>query len=171
MKGRQKKSRDAVSTAIYYEIFMISISLAIVLLSLINLFVDFSQSTSNIIKHVDYAICVIFALDLIINLIIAKDKLKCLKSSMITIIAVVPFSSFFRIAGVLRLTKLFTLFSYVNPTNIGIFAKLWIFIMQPSVIRISKFGNMARSYFSNSKRAHEEKKLLKKSNKKNKKKK
>lgn len=165
MKGRPKKARDVISLAIYYEIFMISISLAIVLLSVINLFIDFSPPTSNVIKHVDYAICIIFALDLIINMIIAKDKLKCLKSSMITIIAVVPFSSFFRIAGVLRLSKLLTLFSYANPANIGIFAKLWIFIMQPSVIRISKFGNMARSYFSNSKKAREEKKLTKMNNK------
>ena len=175
MKGWQKNTKRLLSFAIYYEIFMISISLTIVLLSVIDLIVDFSEATSHMIKHVDYIICIIFAFDLIINLIMAKDKIKCLKASMITIIAVVPFSSFFRIAGILRLSRLFSLFTYATPTNIGIFAKLWIFIMKPSVIRISKFGNMARSYFSNSKKSREEKKLnkelYKQQKKKNKKKK
>jgi len=161
LKGWQKNTKRLLSFTIYYEIFMIGISLAIVLLSAIDLIVDFNEVTSHIIKNVDYMICIIFAFDLIINLIIAKDKIKCLKASMITIIAVVPFSSFYRIAGVLRLGKLFSIFTYANPANIGILSKLWIFIMKPSVIRISKFGNMARSYFSNSKKSREEKRLNK----------
>ncbi|QUH25512.1 hypothetical protein [Serpentinicella alkaliphila] len=155
MKKHIDEFNKRLNRLIIYEIFMVTVSLLIVLFSLIDLFVNFNESTIHLIINIDYIICIIFGLDLIISLYRANNKIKCLKSSIITVLAIIPFSTFFRIAGVLRISRVFLLFQYATPTNVGALSSLWIFIMRPSVIRISKFGNMARSYFFNPRKKHD----------------
>lgn len=155
MKKHIDQLNKRLSRLIIYEVFMVSVSLLIVLFSLIDLFVNFNESTIYLVIHIDYIICIVFGIDLIVSLYKAENKVKCLKSSIITILAIVPFSTFFRIAGVLRISRLFSLFAYATPTNVGVLSSLWVFIMRPSVIRINKFANMARNYFFNPRKKHD----------------
>lgn len=144
-----KKPNNNTSYYIIYETLMIIVSLLIVLFSLVDLFLNFSEATILIVLKIDYLICMLFGLDLMISLHKAENKLRCLKSSLITIIAIVPFSTFFRIAGVLRVTHLFSIFRYTTPLHLGVFTGIFSFIMKPSVIRMIKFSNMARTYHYN----------------------
>lgn len=149
MKMGISEFNKKISRLIIYEMFMITISLIIVAFSILDLFFNFNEATIGVVLTIDYIVCIIFGLDLAISLYRAENKLRCLKASLITLFAIIPFSTFFRIAGILRISRLFTLFKYATPSNVGAFSTLWIFIMRPSVIRISKFFNMARNYFLN----------------------
>ncbi|WP_026477035.1 hypothetical protein [Alkaliphilus transvaalensis] len=136
-----------LSTLLIYEIIMIAISAFIVILSIWNLFFIFSTDTYLLIRRIDFIVCGVFAIDLILHLIFAKDKIQCMKKSIITVIAIVPFASLFRIAGILRINRIFFLLKSPTISAGSGLAKLWHFFMTPAVIRISKFFNLARSYF------------------------
>ncbi|GAB6086861.1 hypothetical protein [Alkaliphilus crotonatoxidans] len=130
-----------------FEISMITISCLIVLISLVDLAFPLNEGFMTFVRRVDFAVITIFAIDLAVNLFLAQDKVKYIKSSIITIICVVPFSSFFRLAAMFRLNHVFNLLRYTAPSSGGLFSQIWIFFMKPGVARISKFFNLARSYF------------------------
>lgn len=148
LKNKKLKLPPVAYRLLIFEITMIVISSIIVLISLYDLAFGLSDGLMIIIRRIDLVVVSIFALDLIINFLLAKEKLPYIKRSIITILCVVPFSSFFRLAAMFRLNRVFLLLRYTTPTNVGLFSKLWIFFMKPGVIRVSKFFNLARSYFN-----------------------
>ncbi len=148
MNDKTFKNPNTIKALLMYEILMISLSTIIVLISIVDLIFNLNDKTISVIRQFDLIICFVFAIDLCLHLIFAKDKIKCIKRSIITIIAIIPFSSLFRIAGILRLNTVFQLIKH-NPINAGTgISRLWIFFMQPAVARITKFFNMARTYFN-----------------------
>lgn len=148
MKSNNRISHLSLShVLLLFEITMITVSCLIVMVSLVDLIFNLSEGFMSVIRRIDLIVITIFALDLIINLVLTKDKIQYIKRSIITIICVVPFSSFFRLAAMFRLNHVFTLLQYTTPSNVGLFSRLWTFFMKPGVARISKFFNLARSYF------------------------
>ncbi len=154
-----------------YKISMISLSLAIVFISIWDLAFSINESTITIIARLDWIIWSVFILDLIINLIIVEDKKRHIKISLIEIAVVTPFAVFLKLPVYLRSSKLIqktgvlanpvvvtpgkTSQEVINKINLLLSQKFIIrsfaFIMKPNVIRISKFINLSGSYFRKTK--------------------
>lgn len=101
-------------TTACYEITMGVLALAAVSLAILDL-----TSGLNGWQHViDNIILVIFTTDYFARLILAKDKKNFIKKNIFDLIAIIPFSSFFRAFRVARLARL------VKVTKITKFSRL-----------------------------------------------
>lgn len=67
---------------------------------------DMTSGISNTLKIIDNVIYAIFIFDYVIRFIIAKSKKNFFKSNMFDLIAIIPFSSAFRVFRVLKFTRL-----------------------------------------------------------------
>ncbi|AOY75896.1 hypothetical protein [Clostridium formicaceticum] len=153
-----------------YKIFMILLSLTIVFLSVWDLVFPFSEATELLVSRIDWLICGVFATDLLVHLKLAKDKKKFIKTSIIEIIVITPFTIFLKLPGFFRNFKFFqkktispsfTLSpgsrTILDKVNLLLSQKFIIrsiaFIMKPSVARVAKFFNLSRNYFDKTKKS------------------
>lgn len=150
---------------------MILLSLTIVLLSIWDLAFSFNEKYSIILGRLDWIICSIFVVDLVINFKLAENKKKYMKTSVIEVLIITPFAVFLKLPIYLRSSKLLqrshflshsvkltpgkTAQAIISKFNLLLSQKFIIksftFLMRPNVIRISKFFNLSKSYFKKTK--------------------
>ncbi|AKL94026.1 hypothetical protein CACET_c05160 [Clostridium aceticum] len=165
-----RKKNPWKSVSYLYKIFMILLSLTIVLLSVWDLIFPFSEATEGLVSKIDWLICGVFAADLLIHLKLAKNKKKFIKTSIIEIIVITPFTIFLKIPGFFRNFNFFPNKTiapsfYLPPGSRTVLDKVNLllsqkfiirsiaFIMQPSVTRVAKFFNLSRNYFDKTKKS------------------
>ena len=154
-----------------YKTVMITLSLAIVLISIWDLVFTINQKVGIFIGKLDWFIWGIFIIDLLVNLKLAENKKKYMKTSLIEIAIITPFAVFLKLPVYLRNSKIIqktgvlsnpvkvtpgkTAQAVINKINLLLSQKFIIrsfaFLMKPSVIRISKFLNLSKSYLKKTK--------------------
>ena len=92
-----------------YEWCMVILVFIVVIMLLIEYRVDLSPRAAIIFQRIDTSILVIFALDYFARLFIASEKKTFIRSNIPDLIAIIPFSSLFRLARLARLTRLIRL--------------------------------------------------------------
>lgn len=88
-----------------YEFIFCLLAIVSVVLAII----DMTNGLSPILSFIDYAIWVIFVGDYIIRFIISPQKLDFMKQNILDLIAILPFSSAFRIFRTFKIFKLLKL--------------------------------------------------------------
>lgn len=92
---------------IIYEIIMILLAIAVVTILMIETFVDIGERTTEIFYLIDLYILIIFAIDYFTRLLfLANNKKEFVKNNVLDLIAIIPFSSVFRVARLARLARL-----------------------------------------------------------------
>lgn len=151
-----------------YKTIMILLSLVIMLLSIWDLIFKFDEKTIIFINKFDVLVMGIFIMDLLINLILAKDKKHFLKVSIIEILIITPFTVFLKVPSFLERTTGIQIYKGDTVLYIENYPRLkgfintllsqkfilrsFTFIMKPSVTRAAKFFNLSRSYFNKTKK-------------------
>lgn len=79
------------------------------IISVIWAILDMNNKLTSVLSQVDCAIWIVFMMDYFIRLIIAKKKLTFVKYNIFDLIAILPFSSAFRVFRSLKLFKLLKL--------------------------------------------------------------
>ncbi len=85
-----------------YELFMSLLALIAVSFAL----VDITVGISPIISLFDNIILIIFIVDYLIRFILAKNKLLFFKSNILDLLAIIPFSSLFKVFRIVKLGRL-----------------------------------------------------------------
>ena len=125
---------------IFYEALMIILAIVVVTILVLETFIDFSESTTQFLKSIDLYILLIFAIDYFTRLIfLAKDKKYFMKNNKADLVAILPFSSVFRVARVARLARLGRLARLSRMSRLGrLFRVIAVF---------KKGSNMAKEVF------------------------
>ncbi|WP_283410027.1 potassium channel family protein [Anoxynatronum buryatiense] len=92
-----------------YEWFMVILVVVVVIMLFIEYRLELSPQASILFQRVDTSILIIFALDYVIRLFWAEKKKTFIRSNIPDLVAIVPFSSVFRLARLARLTRLIRL--------------------------------------------------------------
>ncbi len=100
-----------------YEIVLAILSVAAVFLAFIDLFNGLSKFQALI----DNTILAIFVTDYFVRLITAKNKKQFLKTNMLDLISIIPFSSIFRIFRIARIAKIFKIIKIAKLSKVMIF--------------------------------------------------
>lgn len=87
---------------VIYEVFISILACIAVVFSIM----DLSAGLSPFLSFCDNAILVIFVIDYFVRLICAKNKREFIKNNIFDLIAIIPFSSAFRIFRIAKLAKL-----------------------------------------------------------------
>lgn len=103
----------------YYELVMSMLALIAVSLLLIEYTTPITDQTVNQFAAIDTAILTIFALDYIFHFATASRKWVYLKSNIFELIAIIPFSSIFRIARVGRIFRITRLSKLTKLIKLG----------------------------------------------------
>jgi voltage-gated potassium channel len=103
----QKTMRKAMiftqnKKGLIYELFMSLLALIAVSFAL----VDITVGISPIISLFDNIILIIFIVDYLIRFILAKNKLLFFKSNILDLLAIIPFSSLFKVFRIVKLGRL-----------------------------------------------------------------
>lgn len=115
-----KENNSRINKA--YEILMIVLALMAVSMLTVEFFVNLSSLQQKLFDLLDTSVLIIFAVDYFARLILSKDKKYFLKHNIPDIIAIIPFSSVFRIARLARLARVMRL----SKLNRLVRAGLWI---------------------------------------------
>lgn len=92
---------------IIYEVIMILLAIAVVSILMIETFLDIGEKTAEIFYSIDLYILIIFAIDYFTRLLfLTNNKKEFVKNNILDLIAIIPFSSVFRVARVARLARL-----------------------------------------------------------------
>lgn len=119
---------------------MIILAIVVVAILVLETFIDFSESTSHYLQQIDFYILIVFAVDYFTRLIFfAEDKIYFMKNNKADLVAIIPFSSVFRVARVVRLARLGRLARISRMSRLGRLFR---------VIAVFKKGtNMAKEVF------------------------
>lgn len=99
-----------------YEIFIAALALAAVVISALDI-------TNIYFKIIDNIILYIFAVDYVVRIACSKDKRKFFSENILELIAILPFSSVFRIFRITRLFKLMRCTKVIKLLRIFTFSK------------------------------------------------
>ncbi len=105
-----------------YEWIMVMLVLVVVVMLFIELRMDLSPEMAILFKRVDTGILLIFAVDYFIRFYMAERKKDFIKTNIPELIAIIPFSSLFRVARLARLTRLIRLTRTVRLLRVA----LWL---------------------------------------------
>lgn len=89
-----------------YELVMVLLALIVVMILTLEFTMEITEATSRLFSLMDTGILVIFAMDYFIRLFMAKDKKTFVMTNKADFIAIIPFSSMFRIFRIARLARL-----------------------------------------------------------------
>ncbi|MDW7660520.1 MAG: potassium channel family protein [Bacillota bacterium] len=103
-----------------YEWIMVLLVLAVVGMLFIEFRMDLSPQATVMFHQIDTGILIVFAADYFTRLILADKKKTFLKSNIPDLIAIIPFSSLFRLARLARLTRLIRLARTVRLMRVAI---------------------------------------------------
>lgn len=119
---------------------MIILAIVVVAILVLETFIDFSESTIQYLQQIDFYILIVFAVDYFTRLIFfAEDKIYFMKNNKADLVAIIPFSSVFRVARVARLARLGRLARISRMSRLGRLFR---------VIAVFKKGtNMAKEVF------------------------
>lgn len=95
-----------------------SVMSILAVIAVVNAIIDIIAKISDWQVIVDIIILIIFASDYLIRFFIALDKKKFVKENIIDLIAIIPFSSAFRVFRIARLTKLLKLAKILKITRL-----------------------------------------------------
>lgn len=106
-----------------YEIGMSVLACAAVIFAII----DLKKGLAPFLQLIDNIIFVIFVFDYLIRLILSKEKRLFLKENLWDLIAIIPFSSAFRIFRVAKLARLVRITKLAKMTKITKLSRLFAF--------------------------------------------
>lgn len=98
-----------------YDIAICLLAVASVIFSII----DITKGLSSTLTIIDNIIYVIFVLDYVIRFIFAKSKKTFVKSNILDLIAIIPFSSAFRAFRVLKFTRILKMTKLVRLASVS----------------------------------------------------
>ena len=111
---------------IFYEITMIMLAIIVVIVLFLEMFFEFSEPVADLLFRIDLFILIIFAIDYFTRLIfIADKKLRFVKTNKADLVAIIPFSSVFRVARVARLARLGRLARLTRMTRLTRFLRFF----------------------------------------------
>ena len=102
---------------IYYDIVMAILAMTIIATLLIQGRSYLTSEQQTIIQFVDYTIWIIFVIDYITRLILAKNKLSFIRDNIIDLISILPLDFMFqglRTVRLIRVFYMFRVFVYLN---------------------------------------------------------
>ncbi|MCF8020727.1 MAG: potassium channel family protein [Vallitaleaceae bacterium] len=85
---------------------MMFLALLAVSLFIVESTIDLNENSKIIISQLDTAVLIIFTIDYFTRLLITKDKIVFIKKNIFDLIAIIPFSTVFRIARVARIARI-----------------------------------------------------------------
>lgn len=86
---------------------MIMLAVIVVIVLFLEVFFEFSEPVADLLFRIELFILIIFAIDYFTRLIfISDEKLTFVKTNKADLIAIIPFSSVFRVARIARLARL-----------------------------------------------------------------
>jgi voltage-gated potassium channel len=144
----------------FYDITVIIITIFILSALLFDTFLDLPIEVSKIIKYADWAVCIFFFYDFMLNLISSKNKIRYLYTwGWLDFLAALPVISILRYGKFLRLIRLLKIFKFayhkgdyvlqINkrdlPSTIFIIAVLTFMVIMCSSIAILYFETAAHS--------------------------
>lgn len=117
----QNKKRIAV---LVYETFIIILAIVAVSLTVLDFNNQIVLEPGSTLYRIDLAILVIFAIDYFARLFASKNKKEFFKDNLFGLIAIIPFSSLFRIFRAFRIFKLFRITKLTRVTKVFRLARL-----------------------------------------------
>ncbi len=93
------------SNKLYYEIFIATLALIAVTLTLLDIVGYIAIGSSIILATIDTGILTIFAIDYVTRLYLSKSKKKFVRENIFDLIAIIPFNSMFRVFRVFRMFR------------------------------------------------------------------
>ncbi len=105
-----------------YEWIMVILVLVVVVMLFIEFRLELSPQMAVLFRRVDTGILLIFAADYFIRFYMAKKKKDFIRTNIPELIAIIPFSSLFRVARLARLSRLIRLTRTVRLLR----AALWL---------------------------------------------
>ena len=105
---------------IIYEWLMIILVLAVVGMLIVESRVYLSPGAAAIFNRLDNGILLIFAADYFTRLYLADKKKTFIRTNIPDLIAIIPFSSLFRLARLARLTRLIRLARTVRLVRVAV---------------------------------------------------
>ena len=103
------KINKKISKQFIYELFMAILAIIAVILAILDITETMTLSEHLYLAIIDFIILIIFWIDYIVRLILAKNKKQFFKENIFDLLAILPFSSLlraFRFARLFRLVKL-----------------------------------------------------------------
>jgi voltage-gated potassium channel len=88
-----------------YEAVMALLALLAVSISFMDLTGHISITTSSLFYGMDLAILIVFAIDYLVRIILSADRKKFFQNNIFDLLAIIPFSSFFRAFRLARLLR------------------------------------------------------------------
>ncbi len=123
----------AYNKSLYYEIVMSLLAVVTVVITLMDL--SGSISTDSYLLNIDTAILLIFAADYFLRLYLSKNKTDYVKRYIFDLIAIIPFSAFFRLFRIGHLIKIIRITRFTRVTRVF---RLAVFLR--------KFNTISRSF-------------------------
>jgi len=119
--------------SLYYEIVMSLLAVATVVITLMDLAGNIPED--SYLLNIDTAILLIFAADYFLRLYLSKHKMDYVKKYIFDLIAIIPFSAFFRLFRIGHLIKIIRITKFTRVTR---FFRLAVFLR--------KFNTISRSF-------------------------
>ena len=120
--GREKIRR-------FYDFFLVFLALLCVVLLILQDRMELSDAQDDLIEWLDMGIWIVFAADYCVNLYVAADRRKYVRTHIIELVAILPFNAFFkgirlmrvypliRSTRLLQASRLFRLIVYFGRTH------------------------------------------------------
>lgn len=118
-----KESKNKFKNIIY-EIVISVLALIAVIISVLDITGRVLIEAYSFLYWTDISILLIFTLDYFVRLLYSNNKILFFKENILELIAIIPFSSIFR---VLRIARLFKLVKIVRITKVSRFIRLFAF--------------------------------------------
>ena len=109
---------------LFYEISFLLLALITIAISFLDIINKINISESRIWYPIDLSILGIFIADYFIRFVFSSDKKIFLKNNIFDLIAIIPFSSLFRIFRVFRIVRIVKLFRFYKILR---FLKLFVY--------------------------------------------
>lgn len=109
--------RNTTEIKVVYDVTMALLAILIIVSLFLQGRSDLSEEQLTLIKHIDFAVWIIFVADYIIRFILAKDKLSFFKGNIIDLVSILPFDIAFqglRAMRIIRVFYMFRVFVYLN---------------------------------------------------------
>ncbi|MBM7540194.1 potassium channel family protein [Amphibacillus cookii] len=103
-----------------YELMMIVLVFIVLTILIIEFTFDLNDTTSRLLSIIDFIILMLFTVDYVIRLFMSKDKYFFIRTNKADLVAIIPFSSFFRVFRLARIARLARLSRINRVIRIGV---------------------------------------------------
>lgn len=117
MSNKQEVQSESNRNDYVYQIFMLLLSVYILLQLAITTFFTLSENVTEILGHVDTAVCIAFLLDFLYKVTFVKGRLKYLRWGWLDLISSIPMINSLRWARFARVFRLLRILRGIKSTK------------------------------------------------------